>query len=164
MGWQDLPCSTREVMRFAMRSITAAAGLLLALISALAAEPSEHWRCGPYDIKITSDSDYPHVVDEGFVVHKKGRDPKYQVNRARISDIEDNGCRYHSCPHGARAITVEAYTWNSSYEISAELLTIWRAAHGMDGVTRYTENVYGGKTGRLLRSEEHLCHKITFRP
>jgi len=34
-----------------MRTLTILT-LLLSALPALAAEPSEHWRCGPYDVRI----------------------------------------------------------------------------------------------------------------
>jgi hypothetical protein len=146
-----------------MRSITAAACLLLALIPALAAEPSEHWRCGPYDITIVPGDSYAPGEDirldddAGFLVRKNGRDAGHKPIRARMHGIEKGDCKYHSCPNGARTAYWTGVTRGGKYDASGELLTI-------DGVTRYTEAIMGGKSGRLLRSEEHLCHKITLRP
>jgi hypothetical protein len=123
-----------------------------------AAEPSEHWRCGPYDIRIIPGDSYipgESIVlsdDEGFLVRKNGRDAGHELHRARMHEIEKDGCRYHSCPNGARTAWWTGTTRQNKYDAAGELLTI-------DGVTRYTENLMGGKSGRLLRSEEHLCRR-----
>ena len=66
-------------------------------------------------------------------------------------EIENNGCQYHSCPNGARVAYWSGTTRQNKYSAYGELLTI-------DGVSRYTETLTGGQTGRTLRSEEHLAH------
>lgn len=89
--------------------------------------------------------------DAGFVVRKNGRDAGHGVIRARMHEIEKGGCRYHSCPNGARTAYWSDLTRGGKYNGSGELLTI-------DGTTHYTENLMSGKDeGRLLRRERHLC-------
>jgi hypothetical protein len=62
-----------------MRTLTILT-LLLSALPALAAEPSEHWRCGPYDVRIVPGDSYvpgEYIVlddDAGFVVRRNGRD------------------------------------------------------------------------------------------
>jgi hypothetical protein len=137
-----------------------AAAALISALPALAAEPSEHWRCGPYDIRIVPGDSYipgEYIVlgdDEGFHVRRNGRDAGHEVIRARMYEIENNGCQYHSCPNGARVAYWSGTTRQNKYSAYGELLTI-------DGVSRYTETLTGGKTGRTLRSEEHLCRRVS---
>jgi hypothetical protein len=128
--------------------------------AAFAAEPNEHWRCGPYDIRIIPGDSYipgEYIVlddDTGFLVRKNGRDAGHGVIRARMHEIEKGGCQYHSCPNGARAASWSGTTRAGKYNGSGELLTI-------DGVTYYTENLMSGKDeGRLLRTEKHLCKRV----
>jgi len=136
-----------------MRTLT----ILTLLLSALAAEPSEHWRCGPYDVRIVPGDSYvpgESIVlddDAGFVVRRNGRDAGHFVIRARMHEIEKDGCRYHSCPNGARTAYWSGITRVGKYNGSGELLTI-------DGVTHYTENLMSGRKGRLLRRD--LCKRV----
>jgi hypothetical protein len=154
--------SNRENDDVVRSRISTIAALLLALLSALpvlAAEPSEHWRCGPYDIRIVPGNSYvpgENITlddDTGFLVRRNGRDAGRWVIRARMHEIEKDGCQYHSCPNGARTAWWGGTTDRNKHDANGELLTI-------DGVTRYTESIYGGKTGRLLKSEEHLCRRV----
>jgi hypothetical protein len=92
--------------------------------------------------------------DEGFHVRRNGRDAGHAVFRARMHQIEANGCQYHSCPNGARVAFWSGTTNHNKYDAYGELLTI-------DEVSRYTEILTGGKTGRTLRSEEHLCRRVS---
>jgi hypothetical protein len=133
--------------------------LLLSVFPALAAEPNEHWRCGPYDIRIVPGDSYePNVYivlddDAGFVVRRNGRDAGHGVIRARMHEIEKGGCEYHSCPNGARVAWWSGVTRGGKYNGYGELLTI-------DGATHYMENLMSGKDeGRLLRSEKYLCKR-----
>jgi len=73
----------------------------------------------------------------GFHVRRNGRDAGHEVIRARMHEIEKGGCRYHSCPNGARTAWWTGITRGGKYDASGELLTI-------DGVTRYTETLTGG--------------------
>jgi hypothetical protein len=141
-----------------MKTLTILTFLLFTL-PALAAEPNEHWRCGPYEVRIIPGDTYVPGEDTvlngdaGFLVRKNGRDAGHGVIRARMHEIEKDGCRYHSCPNGART----AY-WTGvregKYDGEGELLTI-------DGVTHYTESLMSGKAdGRLLRKEKHLCRRV----
>ena len=140
--------------------VAALATLLLASTVPRAAEPSEHWRCGPYDIRIVPGDSYvpgEYIVlddDAGFVVRKNGRDAGHGIIRARMHEIEKDGCRYHSCPNGARTAYWTGVTRRGKYNGSGELLTI-------DGTTHYTENLMSGKDeGRLLRRERYLCRRV----
>ena len=140
--------------------VAALATLLLASSVPRAAEPSEHWRCRPYDIRIVPGDSYvpgEYIVlddDAGFLVRKNGRDAGHGVIRARMHEIEKDGCRYHSCPNGARTAYWSGVTRGGKYNGSGELLTI-------DGTTHYTENLMSGKDeGRLLRRERHLCRRV----
>jgi hypothetical protein len=76
--------------------VAALATLLLASTVPRAAEPSEHWRCGPYDIRIVPGDTYvPGVYmddDTGFVVRRNGRDAGHGVIQARMSEIKKGGC------------------------------------------------------------------------
>jgi hypothetical protein len=99
--------------------------LLLSALSALAAEPSEHWRCGPYDVRIVPGDGYvpgEYIVldnDAGFVVRRNGRDAGHGVIRARMHYIEKDGCRYHSCPNGARTAYWSGVTRGGKYRAPA---------------------------------------------
>jgi hypothetical protein len=141
-----------------MRTLTTLT-LLLSALPALAAEQDEHWRCGPYDIKI-SYVPGEHITlgadDMELVVHRNGRDAGHGIIRASIEEIKkgEDRCQYHSCPNGARAVTWSGVTRGGKYNGSGELLTI-------DGVTHYTENLMSGRDeGRLLRREKHLCRRV----
>jgi len=145
--------------KIAVGTLTALAMLTVSM-SVHAAEPSEHWRCGPYDVRIIPGDSYvpgEYIVlndDEGFVVRKNGRDAGHEVIRARMHEIEKDGCQYHSCPNGARSAYWSGVTRGGKYNGSGELLTI-------DGVTHYTENLMSGRgEERLLRSEKHLCRRV----
>jgi hypothetical protein len=111
-----------------MKLIIAIAALAL-VAPALAAEPSEHWRCGPYDVRIVPGDSYvpgAYIVlddDEGFVVRRNGRDAGHSVIRARMHEIEKDGCRHHSCPNGARSAYWSGTTRGGKYNGSGELLT-----------------------------------------
>jgi hypothetical protein len=103
-------------------AVLLATAVLLSL-PALAAEPSEHWRCSPYDIRIIPGDSYgPSIVldnDEGFVVRRNGRDAGHGVIRARMHEIEKGGCRYHPCPNGARQAYWEGVTRGASTTVTA---------------------------------------------
>jgi hypothetical protein len=125
-----------------MRTLTILT-LLLSALPALAAEPSEHWRCGPYDVRIVPGDSYvpgEYIVLDDFVVRRNGRDAGHGVIRARMHEIEKDGCRYHSCPNGARTAYWSGVTRGGKYNGSGELLTI-------DGVTHYTSCRVGTRGG-----------------
>src|SRR5262249_19935292 len=58
-------CST--TLMSTMRTLTILT-LLLSALPALAAEPSEHWRCGPYDVRIVPGGSY--VPSESIVTSR----------------------------------------------------------------------------------------------
>jgi hypothetical protein len=59
--------------------------------------------------------------DAGFVVRKNGRDAGHGVIRARMHEIEKDGCRYHSCPNGARTAYWTGVTRGGKYNGSGDL-------------------------------------------
>ena len=139
--------------------LTSIAALFLAT-GAAQGEGSEHWRCGPYDIRIIPGDSYDpnkDIVldgDTGFVVRRNGRDAGHYVIRARMYEMEPGGCQIHSCPNGARIAYWEGTTRGNKYDGSGELVTI-------DGVTHYTELLMPGKgKDRVLRKERHLCRRV----
>jgi hypothetical protein len=145
------------------RTLGIAAAALISALPALAEEPTEHWRCGPYFVTLIPADSYDrseHSIEldhATYIIRRNGREPEHEFFRARMNEIEKGGCRYHSCPNGARAAWWEGMTQDGKYNSTGELLTI-------DGVTHYTETIMGGKTGRTLRSEKHLCRQVPAMP
>jgi len=120
-----------------------------------AAEPNEHWHCGPYDIRIIPGQNYipdeSNVIDD-FIVGKNGYDAGHDVMRARIYN-----CQIDLCPNGPKGVRTAYWsgiTRGGKYNGSGELLTI-------NGITHYTEKLMSGKDDeRVLRKEKHLCRRV----
>jgi hypothetical protein len=134
--------------------LTGIAALFLAT-GAHAAEPNEHWHCGPYDIRIIPGQNYipdeSNVIDD-FIVRKNGYDAGHDVMRARIYN-----CQIDLCPNGPKGVRTAYWsgiTRGGKYNGSGELLTI-------NGITHYTEKLMSGKDDeRVLRKEKHLCRRV----
>ena len=60
-------------MSTAMKRLASIAAALISALPALAAEPSEHWRCGPYDIRIVPGNSY--IPGEYIVLDDDGGIP-----------------------------------------------------------------------------------------
>lgn len=147
-----IPCDS---IKFALTGAAVASMLACWSHGAFGAEtPDEHWRCGPYRITIIPGPDYSREENnqfEDYIVLKNGK--RFHVpNRMRILTTED----------GARSAWWEGFSGVSGsgdrqkykYDAWGELIT-------RNGKSYYSEQVTGGKTGKVLSQTPKIpCNKL----
>ena len=132
------------------------------------AQANERWRCGPYDITIITDPDDDAAAKAGetvsrlsdqFIIRKNGRNMGYVGIRGGIMEEDDYGSGWNGGVlkgNTHRLGWFGAVTKDNKYYVNGTLRSKWG-----DGPTTYTEDIIGGKTGKVLtKGSTYKCKWI----